>query len=353
MPPSPDATIYENILVNMADGVISLDLEGRIITFNAAAGQILDMVPGAVIGRLYAEIFFAEQQMDDFNELVLKAIYESETTHSAEVEVAIAGKPRHLVMSTTFLRSNPENVASRQGVIVVFSDMTERWQRKRVEQLFGAYLDPRIVERLIREGDATSKGHRQEMTILFCDLRGFTRISEKLSAEQLIEFANAFFSIMTEPVMQHGGVTDKFIGDSIMAFWGPPFTDAGGHAALGCRAALDQRALLTRLRERIADEIGPVIPPEEIDLFCGIATGVVVAGSVGPPQSQSFTVIGNAVNLAARLETASKSLGTPILVSETTSRHANREFELREMAPIEVRGRSQPERVFELLGARG
>lgn len=98
--------------------------------------------------------------------------------------------------------------------------------------------------------------------------------------------------------------------------------------------------------------IGTVIPPGEIDLFCGIATGEVVAGSVGPARSQNFTVIGNAVNLAARLEAASKSLGTPILISEAIGRHADREFELREMAPLDLRGRSKPERVFELIGGR-
>src|SRR5690606_25034385 len=219
----------------------------------------------------------------------------------------------------------------------------------RVERLFGAYLDPRIVERLIREGDAAGRGIRQEMTIMFCDLRGFTRISEKLAAEQLIHFANAFFSIMTEPVMKHGGVTDKFIGDSIMAFWGPPFSEADAHAALCCRAALEQRALLDRLREQVADEIGDIVDPKEIDLFCGIATGEVVAGNVGPAHSQNYTVIGNAVNLAARLEAASKTLGTPILVSEETGRHAESEFRMRELAPLDLRGRSKPERVFELV----
>lgn len=347
---SPDATLYENILVNMADGVISIDLEGRIITFNAAAGQILGLTPDAVVGRLYAETFFGGQEYDDFNELVLKAIYESETTHSATVAVSVAGQPRHLVMSTTFLKSG--SGGGRQGVIVVFSDITERWERERIERLFGAYLDPRIVERLIKDGEAAGRGTRQEMTILFCDLRGFTRISELLSAEQLIDFANAFFSIMTEPVTRHRGVTDKFIGDSIMAFWGPPFTEAGDHAHLGCRAALEQRSLLNRLRERIFDELGQIVPADEIDLRCGIATGEVVAGSVGPPQSQNYTVIGNAVNLASRLEAASKTLGTPILVSEATGRQAENEFDLREMSPLDVRGRANPERVFELLGPR-
>jgi len=347
---SPDATLYENILVNMADGVISIDLEGRIITFNAAAGQILGLLPDAVVGRLYAEIFFGGPAFDDFNELVLKAIYESETTHSATVAVTVDSHPRHLVMSTTFLKSG--SGGGRQGVIVVFSDVTERWQRERIERLFGAYLDPRIVERLIRDGDTAGRGTRQEMTILFCDLRGFTRISELLSAEQLIEFANAFFSIMTEPVTRHRGVTDKFIGDSIMAFWGPPFTEASDHAHLGCRAALEQRSLLDRLRERIFDELGAIVPADEIDLRCGIATGEVVAGSVGPPQSQNYTVIGNAVNLASRLESASKTLGAPILISEATGRQAEDAFDLRELSPLDVRGRANPERVFELLGPR-
>ena len=347
------SAIYENILANMADGVISLDLEGRITTFNAAAGRLLGLDPGSVTGEPYAAVFFQEEGLDDFNELVLRAIYESETTHSQELVVKLAGKDHWLLMSTTFLRAGDQLSAQKLGVIVVFSDVTEQRRRQQVEQLFGAYVDPRIVERLMRQGDVEAAGVRQVMSVLFCDLQGFTRIAERLSPDELITFVNLYLSIMSEPVSRYDGVTDKYIGDAIMAFWGPPFTAADSHAVHACCAALEQRALLDTLRQRVIDEIGAWVKPEDIEMRCGIATGAVVAGSVGPRKARNYTVLGDTVNVAARLEAAGKNLCARILVSEKTWEGARERFDFRELAHIPLRGRSKPERVFELVAAEG
>ena len=194
---------------------------------------------------------------------------------------------------------------------------------------------------------------RQPMTIMFCDLEGFTQLAEGLTADQLIQFVNIYLTLMSEPVARHSGVTDKYIGDAIMAFWGPPFTDRNSHAVQACRAALDQRYRLDELRRQAAAEIGPELDVSRIDMRCGIATGEVVAGSVGPRQSRNYTVIGDPVNVAARLEAANKQLGVRILVSEDTWRDARSVFEFRELDRLALRGRSREERVFELLGAKG
>jgi adenylate cyclase len=349
---SNDTPIYRNILVNMADGVISLDLSGCITTFNPAAGEILGLEPDEVVGRLYAEVFLAEPGLDEFNELIIRAIYESETTHSRTVDIALKGRERHLEVSTTYLRAEAAAGGAKLGVIVVFNDATDRRARQRIQSLFGAYLDPRVVERIIEEGDLEGEGVRREMTILFCDLKGFTRTAERLTAEQLIQYINIYLAVMSEPVARHGGVTDKYIGDAIMAYWGPPFSDPDKHALLACRAALEQRRLVAELRRRVAEEIGPIVSAKDIDIYTGIATGDVVAGSIGPRQSRSFTVIGNAVNLASRLESSSKSMGRSLLVSEATWAAAKRAFEFRELEPLTVRGRSKPERVFELVSEK-
>jgi adenylate cyclase len=190
------------------------------------------------------------------------------------------------------------------------------------------------------------------MTIMFCDLEGFTQLAEGLAADQLIRFVNIYLTLMSEPVARHGGVTDKYIGDAIMAFWGPPFTDRNSHAVQACRAALDQRNRLDELRRQVAVEIGPELDVSRIDMRCGVATGEVVAGSVGPRQSRNYTVIGDPVNVA-RLEAANKQLGVRILVSEDTWHDAQSEFEFRELDRLALRGRSREERVFELLGVRG
>lgn len=349
----PNTPIYENILVNMADGVISLDLQGQVTTFNPAAGRFLAMNPADVVDRTYAEIFFEDPGLDDFNELVLRAIYESQMTHSQEIEISRSSERRNLNVSTTFLRTGVDEDAEKLGVIVVLSDVTEQRKRKKIKRLFGEFVDPRIVETLIQQVDLEDTGVRQPMTIMFCDLEGFTQFAEGLTADQLIQFVNIYLTLMSEPVARHGGVTDKYIGDAIMAFWGPPFTDRTLHAIQACRAALDQRERLDELRRQVAAELGPDVDVSRIDMRCGLATGDVVAGSVGPRQSRNYTVMGDTVNVAARLEAANKELGVRILVSEDTWHDAREGFEFRELDRLALRGRSREERVFELLGVRG
>jgi adenylate cyclase len=348
-----EAAIYENILVNMADGVISLDLEGKIMTFNPAAGRMLALAPDEVTGRTYAEIFFEDAGYDGLNELVLKAIYEAATTHSEEIEVRLADDDaRNLLVSTTFLRAGFGHTGERLGVIVVISDVTEQRKRKKVKRLFGEYLDPRIVDGILN-GEFETGGIRQTMTVSFCDLENFTALGEALDAEALIEFVNVFLAVMLPPIGRHGGVTDKYIGDAIMAFWGPPFTRSGDPAVEACHAALEQRGSLGEFRRQVRDELGLPIDVERLEMRCGIATGEVVAGSIGPRQSRNYTVIGDRVNLASRLENANKMLGSRILVCEETQRRAIGDFEFRELDTIQVRGRARHERVFELVAPAG
>lgn len=344
-----DDLVYQKVLASMADGVMSLGLDGVIETFNPSAARILKRDPDQVIGKTFAELFLTEEGLDEFNELVLKAIYESETTHSQEVIVTLGTAERWLMVSTTFLRAGVNLSAPKLGVIVVFSDMTERRRRKRVERLFGSYVDPRIVERLMSHGEIEGRGVRREMTVLFCDMQGFTRIVEGTGAEDLIAFVNLYLTTMSEAVARYAGVTDKFIGDAVMAFWGPPFTDADDHAVAACRAALEQRRALETLRHRVASELDLAVRPEEIEIRCGIATGEVVAGNVGSPRSRNYTVIGDTVNVAARLEAAGKELSSRILVSERTFVAARDHFTFRPVAEMALRGRAQRENVYELL----
>ena len=179
-------------------------------------------------------------------------------------------------------------------------------------------------------------------------LRVLPGSARRWTLSALIEFVNLYLDVMLPPIGLHGGVTDKYIGDAIMAFWGPPFTRRGDPAVEACHAALEQRAALAELRRRARDELG-VIDAERLDMRCGIATGDVVAGSIGPPQSRNYTVIGDRVNLASRLEGANKALGSRILVCEETRRRACRDFVFRELDTIQVRGRVRRERVFELV----
>ncbi|MEO1106008.1 MAG: adenylate/guanylate cyclase domain-containing protein, partial [Pseudomonadota bacterium] len=237
----------------------------------------------------------------------------------------------------------------RLGVVVVFSDTTEERKRRKIKRLFGEYVDPRIVERILSRDEASRSRHA-EMTISFVDMRNFTGWSERLDVDTLIDVLNRFLAAMTEPIGQAGGITDKYIGDSVMACWGPPFTDASTQAVDACKAALGQMAALPALREELA--AAGVDGAQTLDAVVGLATGGVIAGDVGPPSSRNYTVIGNAVNLAARLQEAAKVYGHSVIVSEETMVQASGPFVFRELDKMLVRGLSFPTSIYALLGPK-
>ena len=134
----------------------------------------------------------------------------------------------------------------------------------------------------------------------------------------LVNVLNRYMTVMSEPIRRNNGIIDKYIGDGIMAYWGPPFTDAEEQGRLACLAALDQLAGLAEFRAELPELVGVKRGLPEIDIRIGIATGDVVAGSIGSEQTRNYTVIGDAVNLASRLEGANKTYGTRALISEAT-----------------------------------
>lgn len=226
--------------------------------------------------------------------------------------------------------------------------------KERIKDTFGKYIDPRIVANLI-EGPENLKdqGQRREMTVMFIDLKGFTSISEKISAEDLIRMTNAFYAQMTEAISKHTGVVDKFMGDCVMAFWGEPFTDKNQHALLACKAALDAQKYLEYFRNEVREELGKDADGLEIDLRIGVSTGNMVVGPVGSKASKNYTVIGDAVNLGARLEGANKAYATRIILSERTKELAGNDIIARELDIIRVKGKNEVTKIYELLAIKG
>src|SRR5262249_25662115 len=214
--------------------------------------------------------------------------------------------------------------------------------------------DPRIVEGLVDRPELlASKGDRRVMTIFFSDMKDFTDISEGLTPASLVNLINRYLTAISEPVHRNGGIIDKYIGDAIMAFWGPPFSPAHDQARLACDAGLEQLGLLPSVRATLPDVLGVRRHLPHIDIRIGIATGDVVVGNIGSPMSMSYTVMGDTVNLASRLEGASKLYRTRILVSAETMEMAGDAFEFREIDTVLVVGKREPQRIFELLGRRG
>jgi adenylate cyclase len=233
-----------------------------------------------------------------------------------------------------------------------FNRMIERLrQNQRVRETFGRYIDPRIAERLLSETAAVAaEGQRRVMTVLFCDMKGFTALSEGVTPQGLVKIMNRYLSTMSEPIHAHRGVIDKYIGDGIMAYWGPPFIEEADQAKCACSAAIDMIGRLESLRKELPELLGVRTIPADCDLRIGIATGEALVGSIGSQYMMSFTVMGDTVNLAARLETANKIYGSRCLISEATANKCADHFELREIDRVVVIGQSQPQTVYEIMG---
>src|SRR5215472_5412327 len=226
--------------------------------------------------------------------------------------------------------------------------------KARIRDTFGKYVDPRIVAGLLDRPELTeARGSRREMTILFCDMKDFTALSEGMTPAALVNVLNRYITVMSEAVRRNNGIIDKYIGDGIMAFWGPPFTGTDDHSGLACLAALEQLADLVSFRMELPEITGLSRGFPEVDLRIGIATGYVIVGNIGSEQTRNYTVIGDTVNLASRLEGANKTYGTRALVSEMTNRFAADLVETREIDQVLVVGKTEPQRIFELLGRKG
>ena len=226
--------------------------------------------------------------------------------------------------------------------------------KERIKETFGKYVDPRIVEGLIARPDlARLDGERRVMTISFCDMQGFTNFSEGMTPSGLLQVINTYLTRLSQPVREHGGVIDKYMGDAIMAYWGPPFTASEEQASRACLAALDQAARFAEFARDLPDITGVRRGLPGVAFRIGIATGEVVVGNIGSDVAKSYTLLGDAVNLASRLESANKIYGTRILASEATMAMAAAQIEAREIDTIMVHGRSDPQRIFEVLARKG
>src|SRR5215475_5325654 len=226
--------------------------------------------------------------------------------------------------------------------------------KEKMKQTFGKYIDPRILEHVLAQpGAEIVGGGRREMTVLFADLVGFTNLSERLTPSLMVTLLNRHFGLQAAAVQEHQGVVDKFLGDSIMAFWGPPFVKPEEHAVLACRAAQGQLAALDTLCRELPEITGLRRDVPALELRIGICTGEVVVGNIGSENTRSYTVIGDTVNLTARLERANRVYGTQVLIGETTAQAINQEFETREIDIIAVKGKTETTRIFELLLTKG
>jgi adenylate cyclase len=212
-----------------------------------------------------------------------------------------------------------------------------------LRQTFEHYLDASVLEQMLAHPEKLKLGgEKKEMTVLFSDIRGFTSLSERLTPEGLVKLINAYLTPMTDVVFEQGGTLDKYIGDAVMAFWGAP-VDQPDHALRACRAAL---RFLEKLAQLNAGWRAQGLP--EVDIGVGISSGPMNVGNMGTHGRFNYTVMGDAVNLASRLEGTNKDYGTRVLLSEGTWQLVRDQVVTRRLGAVRVKGKSQPVPIYEL-----
>jgi len=222
---------------------------------------------------------------------------------------------------------------------------SEQARKREIQAMFGAYVDPAVVARLVdNPASLPLRGERREATVFFSDLAGFTDLSEKLPPERMVEVVNAYLDETSECLHRHGAYVDKYIGDAVMAVFGVP-QDLPDHALAACRAALEAQQALAAINARYAEAVGV-----RLAVRIGLNTGDLIAGNVGSARKRNYTVMGDTVNLASRLEGANKHFGTGILLGPVTAARVAHLLAVRPLARLRVKGKQQAVEVFTLHG---
>ena len=221
----------------------------------------------------------------------------------------------------------------------------ESRSKRELANLFGTYVPPELVDEMVKDPTSYSmKATNKELTVMFCDMRGFTKMSERMEPTQLQELLNSVFSRLTDLIRANRGTIDKYMGDCVMAFWGAP-VDTPNHAQLAVKTAIEMAAAVRAINE---EHRASGIP--EIGIGIGLNTGTMCVGDMGSDIRLAYTVIGDAVNLGSRLEGLSKAYGVEIVVSESTRRLAP-DFGWQELDKVRVKGKEQAVAIFSPLGA--
>ncbi|MBF0124716.1 MAG: adenylate/guanylate cyclase domain-containing protein [Magnetococcales bacterium] len=233
-------------------------------------------------------------------------------------------------------------------VINLRSFLLERGQKNMIKGAFGQYLSPKVVDILVKDPSKLSLGGEQrEMTAFFSDVAGFSTISEKLTPHELVKLLNEYLTAMCDIISRYDGTVDKFEGDAIIAFWGAPL-DQPDHALLACYTSIDMQNYMVELRQRLQQEGRPVM-----HMRIGVNSGLMVVGNMGSKQRMDYTIMGDAVNLAARLEGANKFYSTYTMISHYTYQMVKDFVDARELDTIRVVGKKEPITIYQLLARKG
>ena len=325
----------ESMLQSMSNGVITLNEDGKIVTCNAAGLHILRAAAKDVIGK-QAKDYFANE-----NAWLLEKIHKVEESQTGEIamdaELICGGEKTSSNINIQPLMSAE---GKKLGSMVMIDDISSE---KRMKSTMARYMDPGLADQLLASGAEALGGRSVPATILFSDVRGFTTLSENLGPQGIVSVLNEYFTIMVDCITREGGMLDKFIGDAIMAEFGLPVA----HDDDEDRAA---RAAISMMKEMNAWNVTRAANGLlTIDMGIGLNTDTVVSGNIGSPKRMDYTVIGDGVNLASRLESACKQYAAHILISENTFKRLKGTYRTREVDLVVVKGKTQPVAVYEVL----
>ena len=329
----------ESILQSISNGIVSLDSDNVVVTANDPAVATIGLPVDKIIGRPFEDV------VTQPNRWIMQNLRETIATGHNSIAVDAELTRRDGSKSTVNLTAAPliDGNLKRIGSLIVVEDITEE---KRVRSTMARYMSAEVADELLAAGDAGLSGKDQTVSIMFSDVRGFTKMAETMGARETVSVLNAYFTDMVDVIFEHGGILDKYIGDAIMALFGAPFPkpeDPDNALA----AANDMLRTLKAFngRQRAAGLT-------ELEIGIGLSTGEVIVGNIGSIKRMEYTVIGDAVNLASRLESANKFYGTRILLSDFTVAALKAPALLREIDLLRVKGKDRPVAVFEAVGWR-
>lgn len=325
----------ESMLESMSSGVLTLDESERIVTCNAAGLRILRVAEAGLINQL-AQEFFSGANVWVIDKL--KRVAETqqlELTMDAEME--FAGEQRSVNVTVMPLTSVEQK---RLGSMILIEDISSE---KRMKSTMSRYMDPSIADQVLAAGAEILGGKSVPTTVLFSDIRGFTTLTEELGPQATVSMLNEYFEVMVECIQKEGGMLDKFIGDAIMAAFGIPL----GHDDDEDRAVRAAVSMIKSLTAWNVTRVGEGKKPVHIGI--GLNTDIVVSGNIGSKKRMDFTIIGDGVNLAARLESACKQYAARILISEFTYKKLRGTYRTREIDLVVVKGKTKPVAIYEVL----
>lgn len=332
-------TLMDDVFASITSGVITIDNKDQISLYNQAAGRILG-IPGSLVESrpLHEVMAEVDQLLTEIITSLVDQVKQAGRAHSQELDVNIQRRPgtSTLNLNLSPLRDIQQNTL---GVAMVLDDISEK---KRLESV-RRYLPPALVDQ-VRDLDAAQRPQRREMTVLFADINGFSTFSEKLDPERLIEIINEYFSVAAQGINEQEGIIDKFMGDAVMALFNTQLNPQTDHVERAVRAALVMKDALDAFhRNRPRDN--------QLSFGVGIHTGESVAGNVGSSFRKDFTAIGDAVNLAKRLE--ENATADEIIISHTVYEAVKDWVNVEPREQMRVKGREALEKTYRLVGAKG